>query len=155
MPSPPQTATDLDWPIALLSVVRSAENKPAGTSAAIDQCLSGFYHFQQQAYSQAMTQFEHTLVLLEDTEGLPLVDAIALGHMGQIYTLQHQHWYALACYEAALDACQGQDNDPARYCQMKLYGWLAELCQHCGHNDMASDYCRKALHLRQQLNQNT
>lgn len=87
----PPLATELDWPVALLSAMRSAENKPAGTSAAIDQCLSGFYHFQQQAYSQAMTQFEQTLALLEDTEGLSLVDAIALGHMGQIYTLQHQY----------------------------------------------------------------
>lgn len=147
------TAIDSLWPITQLNAARIATYKSEGCRAAIAQCLLGFDHFQRGAYAEAMTHFEQTLSQLEATAPLPVVDALTLGYMGQIYRLRSQHWFALACYEAALDACESEGTSPARYCQMKLYGWLAELCQCCGHDDLANDYCSKALHLRHQLNQ--
>lgn len=153
MQSSSTTATDSLWPATLLNAAGIPAYKSEDSQAAIAQCLLGFDHFQHRAYAQAMPRFEQALALLEATAKFPLLEAIALGYMGQIYTLKSQYWYALACYEAALDACQTEDSTAARYCQMKLYGWLAELCQRCGHDDLANDYCSKALYLRHQLNQ--
>jgi tetratricopeptide (TPR) repeat protein len=153
MQLPFTTTNDSHWPVMLLNAVRIATYESEDSRTAIAQCLLGFDHFQQGAYAKAMTLFEHTLAQLDATQNLPLVEAIALGYMGQIYQLRSQHWYALACYEAALDACQSEGTPLAHYCQMKLYGWLTELCQRCGHEDVANDYCNKALRLRQQLNQ--
>jgi tetratricopeptide (TPR) repeat protein len=152
MPSLPATANDPLWPITLLNALRITHYESVESRTAIAQCLLGIDHFKRGAYAPAMAHFEQTLAQMAATETLPLVDALTLGYLGQIYQRRRQHWYALACYDAALETCESEGTPAARYCQMNLYGWLAELCQCCGHDDLAKDYYAKALDLRRQLN---
>jgi tetratricopeptide (TPR) repeat protein len=145
--------TDSLWLMTQINTACMTTNPSQSHQSAIAQSLLGFNDFQRGAYAEAMVHFEQALSRLESAASLPVVEALILGYMGQIYSLRGQHWFALACYDAALDTCKREDNSSARYCQMKLYGWVAELCQCCGHDDLANHYCNEALALRHQLNQ--
>ena len=114
-------------------------------------CLQGIRYFQRGAYAQAMDCLDRGLNLWQETDGNLLADGIALSYLGQLYAKQKQNWFALACYKAALSACRSHDSAKSRLFQAQIYDWLANLCRHCGHDDLAKTYRSTAVLIRQEL----
>ncbi len=135
------------WPKTMLVNLRLCGRR----QYALVHCLRVLSYFRQGAYSQAIRFFNQTLALIETTTPVPLLEAITLGYMGQAYAVQSQYWFALACYEAALDVCHSQNSPEICYCQMKLLGWLADLCLCCGYRELANTYAAEALQLKQMM----
>jgi len=135
------------WPKTMLVNLRLCGRR----QYALVQCLRGLSYFHQGVYSQAIRFFNQTLALIETTAPVPLLEAITLGYMGQAYAVQSQYWFALACYDAALDVCHSQDSPALRYCQMNLLGWLADLCLCCGYRELANTYAAEALQLKKTI----
>lgn len=121
--------------------------------AALTWCLRGIECFQKGAYAQAQVLFQRAIAQIKGCPHLTDVEAVALGYLGRVYSAQQQYWFALACYEAALDLCQTPLAHPhlLAHCQMKIYGWMADLCHSCRRHDLAAFYCTQALSLKQGL----
>jgi len=116
---------------------------------AVSLCLKGIRYFHQHAYLQALVCLNRGLNNWQETTGNLLAEAVAMGYLGQIYAKQHKFWFALACYKAALSLCRPRNSATSRKFQAKLHEWLAELCQNCGHDDLAHSHLSTATHLRQ------
>ncbi|MEA5449382.1 hypothetical protein VB780_12435 [Leptolyngbya sp. CCNP1308] len=114
-------------------------------------CLQGIRHFQQGAYSQAMDCLNQGLHLWQETDKNILAEGIALGYLGQLYAKQQQYWFAHACYQAALSACRSHNSVKSRLFQAQIYGWLADMCRHCGYDDLVKTHHATAALIRQEL----
>ena len=109
--------------------------------------LLGQVNFWEGHYTAAVRQLEQVLTIrheLKDEVG----EALALADLGQVYQAQAQYWYALACYEGALD--MGQSLEAAfegRWFEAKVRRRMAKLCRTCGHWDLAIKHHLEALAL--------
>lgn len=109
--------------------------------------LMGQVNIYQGHYAVAVKQLEQVLAIrheLKDEVG----EALALVDLGQVYQAQSQYWYALACYEGALDMGQSLEAVfEGRWFEAKVRRRMAKLCRTCGHWDLAIKHHLEALAL--------
>ncbi|WP_198807773.1 tetratricopeptide repeat protein [Leptolyngbya sp. BL0902] len=111
--------------------------------------LLGQANFCEGHYALAVKQLEQALSIrhrLGDEVG----EALVLVDLGQVYQAQSQYWYALACYEGALDMAQSKSAVfEGRWFEVKVRRKMAKLCRLCGHGDLAMKHHLEALALGQ------
>ncbi|WP_017302225.1 tetratricopeptide repeat protein [Nodosilinea nodulosa] len=109
--------------------------------------LLGQANFHQGHFFLALKRFEKALALrnqLHDDVG----EALVLVDMGRVYHAQRQYWFALACYEGALDI--GRLHETAlegRWFEAEIRHLIAQVCRVCGHQDLALKHDLEALAL--------
>ena len=109
--------------------------------------LLGQVNFWEGHYAVAVKQLEQVLAIrqaLQDEVG----EALALVDLGQVYQAQSQYWYAIACYEGALDMGQALEAVfEGSWFEAKVRRLVAKLCRTCGHWDLAIKHHLEALAL--------
>ncbi|MEO1069747.1 MAG: tetratricopeptide repeat protein, partial [Cyanobacteria bacterium J06638_6] len=112
--------------------------------------LLGQTSYYQGQFSLALKQLEQALTLrhqLRDDVG----EALVLVDMGRAYRAQQQYWYALACYESALDIAQLREATfEGTWFEAEVRHAIAQLCRACGHLDLALKHELEALALGHQ-----
>ncbi|TVQ11315.1 MAG: tetratricopeptide repeat protein [Leptolyngbya sp. DLM2.Bin27] len=113
--------------------------------------LLGTVNFHQGHYALAVKQFEKVLAIryeLHDQMG----EALVMADLGRAYQAQAKYWYALACYEGALDICQPLEAAlEGGWFEAKVRCLMARLCRACGHQDLAIKHHLEALALGAEL----
>ncbi len=131
--------------VAKASRPNSSPNVKAHQAAALH--LLGQVNFWEGHYTAAVCQLEQVLAIrheLKDEVG----EALALVDLGQVYQAQAQYWYALACYEGALDMGQALEAVfEGSWFEAKGRRLVAKLCRTCGHWDLATKHHLEALAL--------
>lgn len=131
--------------VAKASRTKHSPNIKAHQAAALH--LLGQVNFWEGHYTAAVRQLEQVLAIrheLKDEVG----EALVLVDLGQVYQAQARYWYALACYEGALD--MGQALEAAfegSWFEAKVRRKMAKLCRTCGHWDLAIKHHLEALAL--------
>lgn len=114
-------------------------------AAALHLLGNANFHLGHQAL--AVKQLEKVLSIryeLQDAIG----EALVLADLGQVYQARRQLWYALACYEGALDICQPHEVAfEGGWFEAKVRCLMAELYRSCGHWDLALKHYLEALAL--------
>ncbi|MGB3308723.1 MAG: tetratricopeptide repeat protein [Nodosilinea sp.] len=112
--------------------------------------LLGVVNFYQGHYVLAAKQLEKVLAIryeLQDEIG----EALVIADMGRVYQAQKKFWYALACYEGALDICQPLEAAfEGGWFEAKVRRLIAQLYRICGHRDLAVRHHLEALVLGQE-----
>jgi len=109
--------------------------------------LLGQIHVYQGHYALAVQHIEQVLAIrheLRDEVG----EALALVDLGRAYQAQDQYWYALACYEGALDIGQSLEAVfEGAWFEARVRRLMAKLCRTCGRWDLAIKHHLEALAL--------
>jgi len=113
----------------------------------------GMNYFYLRRYRAALKSLEKALALRHD-QGDNLGEAITLGCMGRVYDAQGERWYALACYEAALEGYgQYQPQLEGHRYEVIIRIRIARLALNTGHSDLAIAHFEAALVLCQTYDQ--
>jgi tetratricopeptide (TPR) repeat protein len=110
--------------------------------------LLGSANFYQGRHALALRQLEKVISIrceLQDEVG----EALTMVMMGQVYQARQQVWYALACYEGALEICQWRASTfDGGWFEAQVRCLIAQLRESCGHWDLALKQYFEALTLR-------
>ncbi len=113
--------------------------------------LLGSANFYQGRYALALRQLEKVISIrceLQDEVG----EALTMVMVGQVYQAQKLLWYALACYEGALEICQWRASTfDGGWFEAQVRCLIAQLCEGCGYWDLALKHYHEALTLRRRV----
>lgn len=114
----------------------------------------GIICYRLQRYTQALQYFEQALGLRNLLKDL-LGESMTLACMGQVHSHCQKFMFALACYQASLEACRefGKQINVAQEESM-LLRQIATLCERTKHKDLAIAYYLDALEKLQHPQEN-
>ncbi len=115
----------------------------------------GCCHYHQGRYSVALKMLERCLAIRQDLKD-DLGEALTFVAIGGVYVARQQYLYGLACYEAALEICPQQEALlEGSWFEAMVRGLIAQVCEQCGHWDLALSHYLAAFALGREVGAKT